>query len=121
MTAVKSPKPAGTLYVRAVPGRMTMCLSGMGVPVVSLVGRFSLGRAGLSLLSNVGLPELAVDSTEAAGMSAMLRGRARRGGRWDQTSASSDSPAACRATSARALEIVASRERAHTTRRTTAV
>ncbi len=36
----------------------------MGVPVVSLVGRFSLGRAGLSLLSNVGLPEFAVESRE---------------------------------------------------------
>ncbi len=34
----------------------------MGVPVVSLVGKLSLGRAGLSLLSNVGLPEFAVDS-----------------------------------------------------------
>ena len=36
----------------------------MGVPVVSLVGLVSLGRAGLSLLSNVGLPELAVNSPE---------------------------------------------------------
>lgn len=36
----------------------------MGVPVVSLVGKVSLGRAGLSLLSNVGLPELAVSSIE---------------------------------------------------------
>ncbi|MGB8167959.1 MAG: tetratricopeptide repeat protein [Chthoniobacteraceae bacterium] len=36
----------------------------MGVPVVALVGRFSLGRAGLSLLSNVGLPELAVATPE---------------------------------------------------------
>jgi predicted O-linked N-acetylglucosamine transferase (SPINDLY family) len=30
----------------------------MGVPVVSLVGSRSVSRAGLSLLSNVGLPEL---------------------------------------------------------------
>ncbi len=36
----------------------------MGVPVIALVGEFSLGRAGLSLLSNVGLPELAVASRE---------------------------------------------------------
>jgi len=31
----------------------------MGVPVVSLAGRTSVGRGGLSILSNVGLPELA--------------------------------------------------------------
>ncbi len=36
----------------------------MGVPVVSLVGKVSLGRAGLSLLSNAGLPELAVATPE---------------------------------------------------------
>jgi protein O-GlcNAc transferase len=30
----------------------------MGVPVVSLAGRAAMGRAGLSILSNVGLPEL---------------------------------------------------------------
>jgi predicted O-linked N-acetylglucosamine transferase (SPINDLY family) len=36
----------------------------MGVPVIALVGKFSLGRAGLSLLSNVGLPELAVASPQ---------------------------------------------------------
>ncbi len=36
----------------------------MGVPVIALVGKFSLGRAGLSLLSNVGLPEMAVSSVE---------------------------------------------------------
>ena len=36
----------------------------MGVPVVSLVGRLSLGRAGLSLLSNVGLPQFATASRE---------------------------------------------------------
>jgi len=36
----------------------------MGVPVVSLVGRMPVGRAGLSLLNNVGLPELAVKTQE---------------------------------------------------------
>jgi predicted O-linked N-acetylglucosamine transferase (SPINDLY family) len=30
----------------------------MGVPVVSLRGRAAVGRAGFSILSNVGLPEL---------------------------------------------------------------
>lgn len=37
----------------------------MGVPVVSLVDRRNLGRAGLSLLSNVGLPEFAAPSVDA--------------------------------------------------------
>ena len=37
----------------------------MGVPVVSLVARRNLGRAGLSLLSNAGLPEFAVPSVDA--------------------------------------------------------
>lgn len=36
----------------------------MGVPVVSLVGQTSLGRAGLSLLTNLGLPAFAVANTE---------------------------------------------------------
>jgi predicted O-linked N-acetylglucosamine transferase (SPINDLY family) len=36
----------------------------MGVPVVSLIGQVSLGRAGLSLLNNIGLPEFAVASTD---------------------------------------------------------
>jgi protein O-GlcNAc transferase len=36
----------------------------MGVPVVSLVGRRNLGRAGLSLLSTVGLPGFAVSSVD---------------------------------------------------------
>jgi len=42
-------------------GGMTTTLDAlwMGVPVVSLVGERNLGRAGLSLLSNVGLAELA--------------------------------------------------------------
>jgi len=35
----------------------------MGVPVVSLVGATAVGRAGLSILSNAGLPELAADDT----------------------------------------------------------
>ena len=37
----------------------------MGVPVVSHVGRRSLGRAGLSLLTTAGLPEFAADSIDA--------------------------------------------------------
>jgi predicted O-linked N-acetylglucosamine transferase (SPINDLY family) len=36
----------------------------MGVPVVSLTGRTPVSRGGLSLLSNVGLPELAASTTE---------------------------------------------------------
>ena len=36
----------------------------MGVPVVSLVGKTAVGRGGLSILSNVGLPELVVRSEE---------------------------------------------------------
>lgn len=37
----------------------------MGVPVVSLVGERNLGRAGLSLLTNVGMAELAVPDVDA--------------------------------------------------------
>jgi predicted O-linked N-acetylglucosamine transferase (SPINDLY family) len=37
----------------------------MGVPVVSLVGSLPVSRAGLSLATNIGLPEFAVDSSEA--------------------------------------------------------
>ena len=36
----------------------------MGVPVIALVGKLSLGRAGLSLLSNAGLSEFAVETQE---------------------------------------------------------
>ncbi len=36
----------------------------MGVPVVSLVGQRAVSRAGLSILSNVGLPELVASSGE---------------------------------------------------------
>jgi predicted O-linked N-acetylglucosamine transferase (SPINDLY family) len=36
----------------------------MGVPVVSRVGNTAVGRGGLSILSNIGLPELAEDSDE---------------------------------------------------------
>ena len=36
----------------------------MGVPVVSLSGRTAVGRAGRSLLSNVGLPELVAQTPE---------------------------------------------------------
>jgi predicted O-linked N-acetylglucosamine transferase (SPINDLY family) len=36
----------------------------MGVPVISLVGATAVGRGGLSILSNIGLPELATRSKE---------------------------------------------------------
>jgi predicted O-linked N-acetylglucosamine transferase (SPINDLY family) len=36
----------------------------MGVPVVSLSGKRAVGRGGLSILSNIGLPELAAGSEE---------------------------------------------------------
>jgi predicted O-linked N-acetylglucosamine transferase (SPINDLY family) len=36
----------------------------MGVPVVGLVGKTAVGRGGLSILSNAGLPELAARSEE---------------------------------------------------------
>ena len=36
----------------------------MGVPVVSLAGKTAVGRGGLSVLSNIGLPELVADSEE---------------------------------------------------------
>jgi protein O-GlcNAc transferase len=36
----------------------------MGVPVMSLVGKTAVGRAGLSILSNVGLPEQVARSDE---------------------------------------------------------
>jgi len=36
----------------------------MGVPVVSLVGRTAVGRAGLSILSNVGLPDLVASTPD---------------------------------------------------------
>jgi predicted O-linked N-acetylglucosamine transferase (SPINDLY family) len=36
----------------------------MGVPVVTLAGRTGVGRAGVSLLSNVGLPELIAETPE---------------------------------------------------------
>ena len=48
-------------------GGMTTTLDAlwMGVPVVSLVGQRNLGRAGLSILSNVGLADFAVTSVDA--------------------------------------------------------
>lgn len=48
-------------------GGMTTTLDAlwMGVPVVSLVGRRNLGRAGLSILSNVGLADFAAPSVDA--------------------------------------------------------
>jgi len=36
----------------------------MGVPVVTLVGQTAVGRGGLSILSNVGVPELAARSQD---------------------------------------------------------
>ena len=36
----------------------------MGVPVVSLIGQTAVGRGGLSILSNLGLPELVANSEE---------------------------------------------------------
>jgi len=36
----------------------------MGVPVVSLVGKTAVGRGGLSILSNIGLPELAAKTPD---------------------------------------------------------
>ena len=36
----------------------------MGVPVVSLIGRTAVGRGGLSILSNIGLPELVARSDD---------------------------------------------------------
>jgi len=48
-------------------GGMTTTLDAlwMGVPVVSLIGPRNLGRAGLSILSNVGLADFAVPSVDA--------------------------------------------------------
>lgn len=48
-------------------GGMTTTLDAlwMGVPVVSFVGQRNLGRAGLSILSNVGLADFAVPSVDA--------------------------------------------------------
>jgi predicted O-linked N-acetylglucosamine transferase (SPINDLY family) len=48
-------------------GGMTTTLDAlwMGVPVVSLVGERNLGRAGLSILNNVGMAELAVTDVDA--------------------------------------------------------
>jgi predicted O-linked N-acetylglucosamine transferase (SPINDLY family) len=36
----------------------------MGVPVITLVGQTAVGRAGMSLLTNLGLPELIAGSPE---------------------------------------------------------
>jgi predicted O-linked N-acetylglucosamine transferase (SPINDLY family) len=47
----------------------------MGVPVVSLAGQTAVGRGGLSLLSNMGLPELvAADETQYVAIAAGLAG-----------------------------------------------
>jgi predicted O-linked N-acetylglucosamine transferase (SPINDLY family) len=39
----------------------------MGVPVVSLAGKTAVGRVGLTILSNIGLPELAAQTPEEYG------------------------------------------------------
>ena len=36
----------------------------MGVPVITLAGRTAVGRGGVSILSNVGLPELIAETPE---------------------------------------------------------
>src|SRR5208282_2941221 len=47
----------------------------MGVPVVTLAGRTGVGRAGVSILSNVGLPELIAESPEQyVAIAALLAG-----------------------------------------------
>ena len=47
------------------PGGTTTCDAlWMGVPTVSLVGQLAFTRSGLSILSNVGLPELATNSEQ---------------------------------------------------------
>ncbi len=45
-------------------GISTMDSLWMGVPVVTLAGRTAVGRAGVSILSNVGLPELIAETVE---------------------------------------------------------
>src|SRR5581483_5736948 len=47
------------------PGGTTTCDAiWMGVPVVSLAGQTPVSRGGLSILSNMGLPELVAGSSE---------------------------------------------------------
>jgi predicted O-linked N-acetylglucosamine transferase (SPINDLY family) len=36
----------------------------MGVPIVSLIGQMAVGRGGLSILTNIGIPELAAHSPD---------------------------------------------------------
>ncbi len=36
----------------------------MGVPVISLAGQTSVGRGGVSILSNIGLPDMVASSVE---------------------------------------------------------
>jgi predicted O-linked N-acetylglucosamine transferase (SPINDLY family) len=51
----------------------------MGVPVVTLAGATAVGRGGVSLLSNVGLPELiAADTEQYVGIAASLAGDVKR-------------------------------------------
>ena len=47
-----------------VGGTTTCDALWMGVPVVSLAGQTAVGRGGLSILSNVGLPELVTNDSE---------------------------------------------------------
>jgi predicted O-linked N-acetylglucosamine transferase (SPINDLY family) len=54
-----------TLDTTPYAGGTTTCDSlWMGVPVVTLAGERAVGRGGVSLLHNVGLPELIADSLE---------------------------------------------------------
>jgi protein O-GlcNAc transferase len=58
----------------------------MGVPVVSLVGKTPAGRAGLSILSNVGLGELAAhDPDQFVAIAAKLAGQRPRLAEWRRT------------------------------------
>ena len=45
-------------------GVTTMDALWMGVPVITLAGRTGVGRSGVSILSNVGLPELIAQTPE---------------------------------------------------------
>ena len=51
----------------------------MGAPVVSLIGKTAAGRAGLSILSAIGLPELAVSNIEDFALTATKLASSRKG------------------------------------------
>ena len=56
-------------------GITTMDSLWMGVPVITLAGRTAVGRAGVSLLSNAGLPDLIARTTEEYVRIAVARAR----------------------------------------------